>query len=71
MRLISDDILIDSGQENPFFDLVYPMLGVFSFRILLWTEGHPSVCIERCRKKLRYVVFTHKNRGKVGILVRY
>ena len=42
MRLISDDILIDSGQESPTFDAVYPMLEGFRFwDPAAWKGGHP------------------------------
>ena len=68
MRLISDDILIDSGQENPFFDLVYPMLGDFQFsNPSAWTEGHPFSLYREMQEKAPVMWSSpYKNRGKVS-----
>ena len=68
MRLISDDILIDSGQENPFFDLVYPMLGDFQFsNPSAWTEGHPFGLYREMQEKAPIMWSSpYKNRGKVS-----
>ena len=42
MKLVSDDILSDTGQENPLFDPVYPMIKGFKlYDPSAWTQGHP------------------------------
>ena len=42
MQLVSDEILIDSGQQTPVHGSVYPVLPGFEFwNPAAWTKGHP------------------------------
>ena len=42
MKLISDEVLIDSGQQDPIHGTIYPMLHGFEFsNPASWTKGHP------------------------------
>ena len=42
MKLISDDILIDTGQQLPIHEAVYPAFNEFKFaNPAAWTKGHP------------------------------
>jgi len=42
LKLISDDILFDTGQNAPTFDATYPTFGDFRFwDPSAWTNGHP------------------------------
>ncbi|MCX2982904.1 cytochrome P450 [Halieaceae bacterium IMCC14734] len=42
MRLVSDDILIDTGAQNPVYDAIYPSLTDFAlWNPSSWTVGHP------------------------------
>jgi len=48
LKLISDEILIDSGQQLPIHDAVYPTFDGFKFwDPAAWTDGHP---IERYKQ---------------------
>ncbi|MEM1231336.1 MAG: cytochrome P450 [Pseudomonadota bacterium] len=51
MRLISEDILIDSGQQTPTYPAVYPALEGFEFaNPASWTGGHPFEHYRRMRE---------------------
>ena len=68
MRLISDDILIDSGAQRPFFDQVYPSLEGFQFsNPSSWTKGHPFELYKEMQKNAPVMWSSpQKNRGKVS-----
>jgi hypothetical protein len=52
MQLISDEILVDSGQTNPTYQGVYPMLGGFDLANPgSWTSGHPNAFYKRMREE--------------------
>lgn len=52
MQLISDDILIDSGQLKPTYPAVYPVLDGFDFaNPASWTSGHPHAYYRRMREQ--------------------
>jgi len=52
MQLISDEILIDSGQINPTHDAAYPMLKGFEFaNPNSWTSGHPFEMYRKMREQ--------------------
>jgi cytochrome P450 len=52
MRLISDDILIDSGQINPVHANIYPALSGFKLGDpASWTSGHPWAFYEKMREQ--------------------
>ena len=51
MRLISDDILIDSGQHKPIYEAVYPCFDEFKFGDpASWTQGHPFDVYKKMRE---------------------
>ena len=51
MNLISDEILIDTGQEMATFDPVYPMFDDFKFwDPSAWTNGHPFNAYQKMRE---------------------
>ncbi len=51
MRLISDDVLIDSGAQMPVNDAVYPMLDDFKlWNPGAWTKGQPHDFYRRMRE---------------------
>ncbi|MEM9743259.1 MAG: cytochrome P450 [Pseudomonadota bacterium] len=63
MRLISDDILIDSGQQTPTFDAAYPQLTGFEFaNPSAWTNGHPFELYQRMRDEAP-VMWTKGRKG--------
>lgn len=52
MELISDEILIDSGQIDPINPAVYPALNGFDLRNpSSWTSGHPHAYYKRMREE--------------------
>lgn len=52
MQLISDEILIDSGQKLPINDAIYPMLDEFRFwDPAAWTDGHPFEVYKHMREQ--------------------
>jgi len=52
LKLISDDILIDSGQALPTFDAAYPMLEGFRFADPgAWKHGHPFDMYKQMREQ--------------------
>lgn len=51
MKLISDEILIDSGQKDPKQQAVYPSFDDFKFwNPSAWTQGHPFEVYEKMRR---------------------
>ncbi len=73
MRLISDDILIDSGAQKPVFDAVYPTLGDFDFaNPSSWTNGHPFSLYREMRASAP-VMWTPGRKGMSGFwsITRY
>ena len=73
MRLISDDILIDSGQQMPIHDAVYPMFNDFNFvDPASWTKGHPFPVYRKMREEAP-VMWSKPTKGLSGIwsLTRY
>ena len=52
MKIISDDILIDSGQDNPVHEMTYPALKGFNFsNPSAWTDGHPFELYKQMQKE--------------------
>ncbi len=52
MKLISDEILIDSGQQLPTHEAIYPIFDSFSFPDpASWTKGHPFEVYKRMRER--------------------
>ncbi|MBT5463248.1 MAG: cytochrome P450, partial [Gammaproteobacteria bacterium] len=52
MNLISDEILIDSGQQTATYDPIYPMIDGFRFwDPAAWTQGHPYDAYRRMRQE--------------------
>ena len=52
MQLVSDDILIDTGAQDPVFPAVYPSLGDFAmWNPASWTSGHPFDLYQEMRNK--------------------
>ena len=52
MRLVSDDILIDTGQQNPVNPAVYPSFDDFAFwNPSSWTAGHPFALYRQMREQ--------------------
>jgi len=51
LNLISDEILIDSGQQIATFNPVYPMFEEFRFwDPAAWTRGHPFSAYQKMRE---------------------
>lgn len=66
MRLISDDILVDSGQQAPSFDAVFPSFGGFEFsNPSSWTNGHPFSLYQQMRESAP-VMWTNGRKGMSG-----
>lgn len=66
MRLISDDILIDSGQQAPSVGAVYPKFEEFDFsNPSAWTDGHPYELYTRMREQAP-VMWTPGRKGMSG-----
>ena len=73
MKLISDEILIDSGQQTPTFDATYPMFDGFNFGDpAAWTKGHPFDVYKKMREQAP-VMWSPGEKGLSGIwsLTRY
>lgn len=52
MQLVSDEILIDTGQHTPTYEAVYPMLTGFELANPgSWTSGHPHGFYKRLREE--------------------
>jgi cytochrome P450 len=52
MQLISDDVLIDTGQVNPTHSAAYPLIGGFQLgNPASWTSGHPWEFYQQLRKE--------------------
>ena len=52
MKLISDDILIDSGQQLPIHGAAYPAFNEFKFADpAAWTKGHPFDQYKKMREQ--------------------
>ncbi len=52
VRLISDDIFIDSGQQDPVYDAAYPSFNEFAFwDPSSWTNGHPYELYKKMREQ--------------------
>ena len=66
MRLISDDILIDSGQQEPRSEAIYPRFTEFEFsNPSAWTGGHPFELYQRMREEAP-VMWTQGRKGMSG-----
>ena len=66
MRLISDDILIDSGQQEPSAASVYPRFSEFDFaNPSAWTSGHPFELYQKMRSEAP-VMWTSNRQGMSG-----
>lgn len=62
MKLISDDILVDSGQQDPNYAAVYPSYNEFDFsNPSSWTKGHPFQQYEKMRQNAP-LMWTKANR---------
>ena len=62
MKLISDEILIDSGQQDPTYDAVYPMFDGFNFGDpASWTQGQPFDHFRQMREQAPMVMFPDKD----------
>ena len=73
MKLISDEILIDSGQQAPTFNAAYPMFDGFNFGDpAAWTKGHPFDVYTKMREQAP-VMWSPGEKGLSGIwsLTRY
>ena len=73
MKLISDEILIDSGQQTPTYDATYPMFEGFNFGDpAAWTKGHPFDVYKKMREQAP-VMWSPGEKGLSGIwsLTRY
>jgi cytochrome P450 len=73
VKLISDEILIDSGQQTPTFDATYPMFDGFNFGDpAAWTKGHPFDVYKKMREQAP-VMWSPGEKGLSGIwsLTRY
>ena len=58
LKLISDEILIDSGQQLPIHDAVYPTFDGFKFwDPAAWTDGHPIERYKQMREQARSAAF--------------
>jgi hypothetical protein len=66
LKLISDEILIDSGQQDPTYDAVYPMFDGFNFGDpASWTQGHPFDHYRQMREQAP-VMWSGSYRGTSG-----
>jgi cytochrome P450 len=73
VKLISDEILIDSGQQAPTFNAAYPMFDGFNFGDpAAWTKGHPFDVYKKMREQAP-VMWSPGEKGLSGIwsLTRY
>ena len=73
LRLISDDILIDSGQQEPTCEPTYPRITGFDFsNPSSWTDGHPYESYRRMREEAP-VMWTRGRKGMSGFwsITRY
>jgi len=67
MRLISDDIFVDNGIEDPAFPLIYPQLET-DFELWnpnSWTRGHPYDLYQQMREQAP-VMWSRMKRGGAG-----
>ncbi|MEM9842667.1 MAG: cytochrome P450 [Pseudomonadota bacterium] len=67
MRLISDDIFVDNGIEDPAFPLIYPQLET-DFELWnpnSWTRGHPYHLYQQMREQAP-VMWSRMKRGGAG-----
>ena len=52
MKLVSDEILIDSGQQRPTHEAIYPTFDNFKFYVpAAWTRGHPIEQYKKMREE--------------------
>ena len=52
MKLISDEVLIDSGQQLPNYEAIYPQFEGFKFwDPAAWTKGHPYELYKKMREE--------------------
>jgi cytochrome P450 len=73
LKLVSDEILSDTGQEKPIFDAVYPMIQGFKlYDPSAWTQGHPFELYRKMREEAP-VMWMPQERGFSGFwsLTRY
>ncbi|MFT7245651.1 MAG: cytochrome P450 [Candidatus Azotimanducaceae bacterium] len=67
MKLISDDILIDSGQELPIHEATYPTFEGFKFgNPAAWTKGQPFDLFKKMREEAP-VMWSPGEKGASGI----
>lgn len=66
MKLISDEILVDTGQQLPCFNAVYPSYDEFAFwDPASWTNGHPFDLYKKMRENAP-VMWAPAGRGMSG-----
>jgi cytochrome P450 len=67
LKLISDDILIDTGQELPIHEATYPMFDGFKFGDpAAWTKGQPFELYKKMREQAP-VMWSPGEKGASGI----
>lgn len=67
MKLISDEILIDTGQELPIYNAIYPSLSGFKFGDpAAWTKGQPFDLFKKMREQAP-VMWSPGEKGVSGI----
>ncbi|MFT5209800.1 MAG: cytochrome P450 [Flavobacterium sp.] len=67
MKLISDDILIDSGQQRPINEAIYPTFDGFKFgNPAAWTKGQPFDLFKKMREDAP-VMWSPGEKGTSGI----
>ena len=67
MKLISDDILIDSGQQLPIHEAIYPTFEGFKFgNPAAWTKGQPFDLFKKMREEAP-VMWSPGEKGASGI----
>ncbi|MBL6690946.1 MAG: cytochrome P450 [Pseudomonadales bacterium] len=66
MKLVSDEILIDTGQQDPIHKAIYPIFEGFNFwDPSAWTNGHPFELYKRMREEAP-VMWTPAGRNLSG-----
>ncbi len=73
MKLISDDVLIDSGQQLPNYEAIYPKFEGFKFwDPAAWTKGHPYDLYKKMREEAPVMWLpTEKNFSGFWSVTRY
>ena len=66
MNLVSDEILIDTDQQRPIYDAVYPAFNDFAlWKPSSWTRGHPYDLYKQMREQAP-VMWTEAPKGMSG-----